>query len=178
MRRRQLLPSHNTMNVMTWTASNYCGSLIKYLSLYLQTADIVCCVWSVVSSAIYVCPVLLHQKRAGGFQAVLCLDQLAPCPPGLFRFAVWLAIWLISLNTSRPESFSPPSLLSRWAAGSSSELRKGFKRKCGWLAWAAASCLGMMQSWTCFRCCFILSGRLNSFWHTGQGKTFLLVPSW
>ena len=33
-------------------------------------------------------------------------------------------------------------------------------------------------SWACFKCCFILSGLENSFWHTEQGKTFLAAPSW
>ena len=119
------------------------------------------------------------------FRSGVACNQLAPWPPGLLRLAVWLAICDISLNTSRPESFSPPSLLaSRAAAGSSRGAKKGLMRKWeGWAPWGAAlldpdSCLGMMQSWTCLRCCFILSGRENSFWHTGHGNTFLLAPSW
>ena len=35
-----------------------------------------------------------------------------------------------------------------------------------------------IPSWACFKCCFILSGLENSFWHTVQGKTFLAAPSW
>lgn len=37
---------------------------------------------------------------------------------------------------------------------------------------------GMKQSWTVFMWFFILSGLENSFWHTGQGNTFLWWPSW
>ncbi len=33
-------------------------------------------------------------------------------------------------------------------------------------------------SWACFKCCFILSGRENSFWQILQGKTFRAAPSW
>ena len=33
-------------------------------------------------------------------------------------------------------------------------------------------------SWACFKCCFILSGRENSFWHIVHGKTLRAAPSW
>jgi hypothetical protein len=35
-----------------------------------------------------------------------------------------------------------------------------------------------LQSCACFKCCFILSGRENSFWQMTQGNTFLAAPSW
>lgn len=37
---------------------------------------------------------------------------------------------------------------------------------------------GIKQSWTVFIWFFILSGRENSLWQTGQGNTFLWWPSW
>ena len=33
-------------------------------------------------------------------------------------------------------------------------------------------------SWACFKCCFILSGRENSFWQIEHGKTLRAAPSW
>ena len=45
------------------------------------------------------------------------------------------------------------------------------------LFWPTLLALGW-PSWACFKCCFILSGRENSFWQIEHGKTLRAAPSW